>query len=227
MTGDNGRIDGAHMTKSGNLARLLAGISLLAAPAFALADSPRIDVTPFAGARFGGGFDVELDDGSEISADIDSGASFGIDLGLYRDDLSFYELLYSSQSTSLDSRDPVLDGVDLRIDYLHVGGTAFFPQDSDFFMPYLSLTIGATLMSPDTGGYDSETKFSGSIGGGFRIPFSDHAAVNLGVRGYLTFIDSNTNLFCVSDSDGASCLVKSSGSTFFQGEGFLGLSFRF
>jgi hypothetical protein len=215
------------MTKSGTLARLLAGIPLLAAPGFALADSPRIDVTPFAGARFGGGFDVEVDDGSEISADIDSGASFGIDLGLYRDDLSFYELLYSSQSTSLDSRDPVLDGVDLQIDYLHVGGTAFFPQDSDFFVPYLSLTIGATLMSPDTGGYDSETKFSGSIGGGFRIPFSDHAAVNVGVRGYLTFIDSNTNLFCVSDADGASCLVKSSGSTFFQGEGFLGLSFRF
>lgn len=215
------------MTTTGILARLLAAGALLAGPGYALADSPRVDLTPFAGARFGGGFDVTGDDGREISADIDAGAAFGIDLGLYRDDLSFYELLYSSQSTSLDSSDPVADGVDLRIDYLHVGGTAFFPQDSDFFVPYLSLTIGATLMSPDTGGYDSETKFSGSIGGGFRIPFSDNAAVNVGVRGYLTFVDSDTNLFCVSDSDGASCLVRSSGSTFFQGEGFLGLSFRF
>jgi len=31
-------------------------------------------------------------------------------------------------------------------------------------MPYLSLTIGATLLEPDSGGYDSETRFSGSIG---------------------------------------------------------------
>jgi len=158
--------------------------------------------------------------------DLGSGAGFGIDLGLYRDDQSFYELLYSSQSAGLDSSDPALDGVDLRIDYLHFGGTLFFPQDNDFFVPYLSLTIGATLMRPD-GGFDSETKFSGSLGGGFRFPFNDNVALNLGVRGYLTLLESDTDLFCVSNSTQAGCLVRSSGSTFFQAEGQLGLSVRF
>ncbi len=81
--------------------------------------------------------------------------------------------------------------MDLRVDYLQFGGTAFFPQDSDHFMPYLSLTIGATLMEPDSGAYDSETRFSGSIGGGFRIPFNDNVSLNLGVRGYLTLLDSD------------------------------------
>ncbi len=69
--------------------------------------------------------------------------------------------------------------------------------------------------------------FSGSLGGGFRIPFNDNVALNLGVRGYLTLVDSDTDLFCVSNSQEAGCLVRSSGSTFFQAEGQLGLSVRF
>ncbi len=206
---------------------LLAAAVLFAAPLAAQADSPRFEFTPFVGGRMGGGFDVAAADGSSSSVDLGDGMSYGLDLGLYRDSQSFYELLYSTQTTSLDSRDPLLDGIDLRIDYLQFGGTAFFPQDSDFFVPYLSLTIGATFMEPDSGGYDSETKFSGSIGGGFRIPFNDSVALNLGVRGYLTLIKSDTDLFCVSNSQDAGCLVRSSGSTFFQAEGQLGISVRF
>jgi len=206
---------------------LLAMAGLFAAPLAAQADSPRFEFTPFVGGRMGGSFDVTAADGTSSSADLDAGASFGLDLGLYRDDRSFYELLYSTQTTSFDSTDPLLDRVDLRVDYLQFGGTAFFPQDSDHFMPYLSLTIGATLMEPDSGAYDSETRFSGSIGGGFRIPFNDNVSLNLGVRGYLTLLDSDSSLFCVSDSGEAGCLLRSSGSTFFQAEGMLGLSVRF
>ena len=206
---------------------LFVTAALFATPLLAQADAPRFELTPFVGGRVGGGFDVAVATDASSSVDLDGGASFGLDLGMYRDGHSFYELLYSTQSTSLDSSDPLLDGIDLRVDYLQFGGTAFFPQDSDHFMPYLSLTIGATLMKPDNGDYDSETKFSGSIGGGFRIPFNDNVALNLGVRGYLTFIDSDTSLFCVSDAEGAGCLLRSSGSTFFQAEGQLGLSVRF
>lgn len=206
---------------------LLAIATLFAAPLAAQADSPRFEFTPFVGGRMGGGFDVTAADSTSSSVDLDAGVSFGLDLGLYRDDRSFYELLYSTQTTSFDSTDPLLDRVDLRVDYLQFGGTAFFPQDSDHFMPYLSLTIGATLMKPDSGAYDSETRFSGSIGGGFRIPFNDNVSLNLGVRGYLTLLDSDSSLFCVSDSGEAGCLLRSSGSTFFQAEGLLGLSVRF
>jgi opacity protein-like surface antigen len=206
---------------------LLATTALFATPLIAQADSPRFEFTPFVGGRVGGGFDVSTTAENDSSVDLDSGASFGIDLGLYRDSQSFYELLYSTQSTSLDSSDPLLDGVDLRIDYLQFGGTLFMPQNNDLFVPYLSLTIGATFMEPDYRGYDSETKFSGSLGGGVRIPFNDNVALNLGLRGYLTLIDSDTSLFCVSDAEDAGCLLRSSGSTFFQAEGQLGISVRF
>jgi opacity protein-like surface antigen len=210
------------------LVRLSGAAVLLASPVLAQADAPRFEFTPFFGARTGGGFDVAGDGAatSDTSVDLGSGTGFGIDLGLYRDNQSFYELLYSTQTAELDSEDPAIDGVDLRIDYLQFGGTLFIPQDSNFFVPYLSLTIGATFMEPD-GNFDSETKFSGSLGGGFRFPFNDNVALNLGVRGYLTFIDSDTDLFCVSDATQSGCLVRSSGSTLFQAEGQVGLSVRF
>ena len=210
-----------------SVAPLLEATALLATSAVVRAESPVFEFTPFAGARMGGGFDVTNAEGNDSSVDLGSGASFGLDLGLYRDRQSFYELLYSSQTSELDSNDPLLRGVDVRVDYLQFGGTAFFPQESDRFVPYLSLTIGATFMKPDQGDYDSETKFSGSLGGGFRFPFNDNVALNLGLRGYLTFIESDTRLFCVSDAQDAGCLLKSSGSTFFQAEALLGLSVRF
>jgi hypothetical protein len=200
---------------------------LLGAALPAWADAPRFELTPFVGGRVGGGFDVVNVDDTESSVDLGSGAGFGLDLGLYRDRQSYYQLLYSTQQADIDSRDPLLDGIDVRIDYLHFGGTAFFPQDSDHYVPYLSLTVGATFMRPDDDDYDSETKFSGSVGGGFRFPINENVGVNLGVRGYVTLLDSDTSLFCNSDAEGAACLVKSSGSTFFQAEAQLGLSISF
>jgi len=156
--------------------------------------------------------------------DLDDGGSWGVDLGLYRDGSSFYELLYSSQSTSMDSSDPALSRVDVQTDYYHFGGTLLF-ADEQWMVPYLSLTAGATRFSADD--YDSETKFSVSLGGGLRLPFNDHVAATLGVRGYLTFVNSDTNFLCVSGGEESGCLVRSSGTTYFQAEAQAGLTLRF
>jgi opacity protein-like surface antigen len=194
----------------------------------AQAQSPRFELTPFVGYRMGGEFDVPGEPGAaERSVELEPGASYGIDLGLYRDPNSFYELLYSRQLASLDSSDAALRGVDVSAEYLHVGGTATFPQDENWLVPYLSLTIGATRLEPQDGSYDTETKFSASLGGGLRLPVNDNIAVTLGLRGYVTFVDSDTDLFCLSGSEGATCLLRTSSSTFFQGEAQLGLTLRF
>lgn len=192
----------------------------------ALADGPRFEITPFVGYRIGGQFDVEDETGGEDSVDLDDATSLGVDLGLYRDSSSFYELLYSRQSAGLDSSDAALAGVDVVTEYLHFGGTLVF-ADEKFYAPYLSLTVGATRLSADKGNYDDETKFSGSIGGGVRFPFSDTFAATLGVRAYVTLIDSDTDLFCVSAGGNATCLLKSSGGTYWQGEAQLGITARF
>jgi opacity protein-like surface antigen len=222
-----GRKQEPPMTGSRSICRTAILTALLAGPMVAqAADLPTFEITPFAGYRFGGGFDIENDAGDESSVDLESGASWGVGLGLYAHDLGTYDFVYSTQESSFDSNDPTLRGIDVTVQYFHLGGTAFFPQDRKY-LPYLSLGLGATRLEPDQGGYDSETKFSGSIGGGVRFPFNESVALQLGVRGYLTFLESDTDLFCVSGSEGAGCLVKSSGSTFFQTEAQLGLTVRF
>ena len=59
------------------------------------------------------------------------------------------------------------------------------------------------------------------------MPFNDNVAATLGVRGYLTFVDSDTDILCISDAEGADCLLRSSGSTYFQAEAQLGLTLAF
>lgn len=203
-------------------AALLIAASL-AAPADA--EDVNFEITPFVGYRLGGGFDAESPDGTTTEeVDVEDGGSWGISAGVYAGHDGFYEFLFSTQTAGIDSRDPVLAAVDVTTDYYQLGGTAFFP--GEFWpVPYLSMTVGATRFSAD--GYDSETKFSGSLGGGLRLPISEHLAATLGVRGYLTFVESDTAFFCVSDSEEAGCLVRSSGSTLFQAEATLGLTMRF
>jgi hypothetical protein len=204
----------------------LALLALQATVPVAQAEGVRAEITPSVGYRLGGGFDAESEDGTgSQEVDVEDGGSWGIDVGIYATPDTFYELLYSTQTTGLDSKDPVLAGVDVTTEYYQLGGTAFFPTEQ-WAVPYLSLTLGATRFSADQG-YGSETKFSGSLGGGLRLPFNDNFAATLGVRGYLTFVESDSSFFCASDSEEAGCLVRSSGSTFFQAEATLGLTVRF
>lgn len=198
-----------------------------AAPVFATAaESPRFDVTPLIGYRAGGSFDrVDPESSAESSVDLDDGLSYGFDVGLYRDDVSFYQLLYTRQESGFESSDAALGSVDLTTEYLQFGGTLLFGEET-WYVPWMSLTIGAARFDPSGGGYDSETKLSATLGGGMRLPFNERVAANLGVRGYLTLVDSDTEIFCVGSGD-LNCLVRTSGSTFFQGEAFLGLSVSF
>jgi hypothetical protein len=204
----------------------LVCLALALLPTAAFAEGPRFEITPFVGARFGGGFDVDNPDDTTTSADLGSGVGYGLGLGLYRDRYGFYELLYATQDTSLDSTDPVIDNLDIRIDYLQIGGTALFDED-ERFIPFVSLTVGAARLEPDRSGYDSETKFAATFGTGLRIPISERIVATLGLRGYATFLKSNTSLFCASTPTNAGCLVKSTGSVMIQGEGSLGLTVRF
>jgi hypothetical protein len=208
---------------------LICSLALFSVTA-AASDAPKFEVTPFVGYRTGGEFEVGDSgdtDGDAQSVDIDDASSFGVDIGLYRDSSSFYELLYSRQEAGVDSSDPALHGLDVTTEYLHFGGTLLFDEAETWYLPYLSFTLGATRLEPQGGDYDSETKFSASLGGGFRLPFNDRVAATAGVRGYLTFVGSDTGFACVSVDGELTCLLKSSGSTYFQAEAQLGLSIRY
>jgi hypothetical protein len=189
-------------------------------PALARADWG-LELTPFAGFRFGGSFE---DNTTGLDLDVDEGESFGLILGFPASYESDYELFYSLQKTELQG-DGLFAGeplFDLDIHYLHLGGTYLFPGEK--VRPFASGGLGLTYFSPDRPGVDSEIYFSLSLGGGAKIPISKRLGLRFEGRGFLTILPDDTDIFCVS-SGGAACAVRVQGDVFGQVELLAGISF--
>jgi hypothetical protein len=202
----------------------LVAVAALASPAIAFSQEPRMEFTPLAGYRMGGEFRAE--DGVAGTNDLEDGSSFALDIGLYRDATSFYEVFYNRRDAGLRTADEALRDVDIRVEYFHLGGTLLFPQARGY-TGYVSLTAGLARLDAPSGGYDTERKLSASLGGGVRFPLHDVVHVTLGVRAYMTFVDSECDLICVSADGAAECLLRASGRTWWELEAQAGLTFRF
>ncbi len=189
-------------------------------PAHARADWG-VELTPFAGFRFGGSF---TDNATGLDLDADEGASVGLILGVPATHETEYELFYSFQKTELKaggilSGDPLFD---LDIHYLHIGGTYLLPGER--VRPFVGGGLGLTYFSPDGPGLDSKVYFSLSLGGGVKIPISKRVGMRFEGRGFLTILPENSEIFCVS-SGGAACAVRVQGDVFGQVELLAGISF--
>lgn len=185
---------------------------------------PRYEITPFAGYRVGGEFD-DRDD--FISLEAGESNAWGITVNGRADQNTQWEVLYARQSTDVDTLAvvPGSPALDLDIDYLHIGGTYLF--DSQPGQPYIVATLGATRFDPEPSRYDAKTYFSGSLGAGWKIALGRRLGLRFEARGFATFLDTDTSLFCESTEAGGSCLIIGSGDVFAQWEARAGLSFRF
>ncbi|NGP52022.1 outer membrane beta-barrel protein [Thioalkalivibrio sp. XN8] len=202
---------------------MVAAALVVAAPAATAAES-RLEVGAFGAWRLGGEFTAGADTPAEREVDLEESGSWGLSLGLYRDPDSFYEFLYSRQSTRLDRGDFGPGAPGISAEYYHVGGTLLF-GDEPRYRSFVSLTIGAGRFKAD--GFGAETDLSVSLGTGLRVPVTERLAIDFGVRGYLTFIDQDTRLFCTSIGGQGGCLLESSGSSVFQAEASAGFRWRF
>jgi opacity protein-like surface antigen len=178
---------------------------------------------PFAGVRVGGEFRDTTNDGDR-DTDIQESGAFGLALRMQRDAASEWEILYSRQRTETDATSGGAPSLDLDVEYLHFGGT-FFPTERNY-APYVLGGLGVTRFSPKPGGLDDATDFSLSLGGGMRFPLTEAFALRLEARGFLTFVDADTAVFCISDGGGF-CAIQGSGSTLLQFEAVLGFAFSF
>ena len=180
-----------------------------------------VELTPFAGFRFGGSFE---DNTTGLDLNVDDGESFGLILDVPATHETEYELFYSIQKTALQGEglfagEPLFD---LEIHYLHLGGTYLFPGER--VRPFVSGGLGLTYFSPDGPGLDSKINFSLSLGGGVKIPISKRVGLRFEGRGFLTVLPSHTDIFCVS-SGGAACAVRVQGDVFGQVLLLAGISF--
>jgi opacity protein-like surface antigen len=207
------------MTRSAAL--VLGAAAALAAGSVHAADEVRtntFEITPFAGYMGGGEFEDPLDGADR---DLDADTNFGVIFDVAAEYWRHYELLYSQQGTTIQGETPI----DVDVQYLQLGGIVSHP-DMERVIPYFGITVGAAQFSPDAPGLDDETKFAMTIGGGMRIPITDHIGVRFDARGFITFFDTNADVFCVS-SGGATCRIRASGSSFFQYAAALGVTIGF
>lgn len=183
---------------------------------------PIIEITPFAGYRMGGDFELG-DTGQDLS--LESRRAFSLALNFPIDAYSQYELFYGRQETRLEDNSP-FGPVDVDVEYLHIGGTVVLNEERRV-VPYAVGTLGATRLTPDAVGTDEETRFSLSLGLGLRVPVSTHLSLRLEGRGFATFMNTQSSVFCASGSAGGFCSLRGRGDTFFQYEFLAGVAFSF
>lgn len=218
-------IDSNHMGKWFFLRKIFKqvalGASLLAAAATAAAQEPtekNWEITPFFGHMAGGEFE---DPTTSTDRDLEEDNDFGVIINAALEPWRHYELLYARQSSEVGGAAPF----DLDVQYLQIGGTVSNP-DAERVIPYFGLTVGAARFSPDAPGLDDETKLAFSVAGGFKVPITEHLGVRFDARAFVSLLDTDGNIFCVSDG-GAACAIRTKSDTFLQYHAALGLIFAF
>jgi opacity protein-like surface antigen len=185
-------------------------------------DLTAYELTPFIGYRLGGDFDID-NTNPQQRANLEDQGSFALAFDLRRDEISQYEVLYARQESRLEQGSP-LAPLDVNVEYLHLGGTLGV-DDQMLLQPYIVGTLGLTRFTLQSGSDD--TRFSFSLGGGVRVPVTPRFNIRLEGRGFLTFIDTDSSIFCASGSFGGVCAIRAKGSSFFQFELMAGAAFSF
>lgn len=198
---------------------------LLAPLAFAASAEERAfraEVTPFAGARFGGSFD---DRETEARLHIEDGdTSFGLLVNWWHSPVTEWEIGVSHQDTSIRG-EGLGAPYEIRIDYVQVGGT--YLGDGQVARPYLVATVGAAFLDPESAEFESETYFSFSIGGGFKFFPRKRFGLRAEARVFGTVIDDDSRIFCGFGPNNSGCVIATEAEVIWQWELLLGGIVRF
>ena len=196
-------------------------------PAVADDHDPRFELTPYLGYRIGGEFEAQ--DGS-TKYELDEGNSAGLVFNIVAADVNTqWQVLYGQQSTHFKtpvSFDPS-GRLGLDVEYFQFGGTYLFDDDGDDTRPFVALTAGVTHFAPTLGGVDSESFFSGSIGGGVQLLKTHRVGVRLEARVFATFVNTDGAIFCHSGPQAGGCAISIHGTALYQFEASAGVVFRF
>jgi len=201
---------------------LLAIAALIAAPLAHAGELPFLQLAGYAGYRVGGNLEDSVS-GDNHDFDDANSLALALEFRYGEGEDRYLQLWYSRQGSSVNDG---LANHDVNVEYLHFGGTVPF-GDYEKAQAYLALGLGATRFSASGVDATDLTKFSGSVGLGIAMPVSRHAAFRLETRGYLTFVDSDTSIFCRSDNGSGFCRIIASGSTIFQAEVLAGFAVSF
>lgn len=197
----------------------LAAALAVASPSIA-ADTPEPlggGFTLYGGYQFGGSF---TDHTSNETVDLREGRSFGASLDIPLDASSEFQVFYDHQSTRFTPWPYPNSSAQLRLDYLHIGGT-YFPDELGHGV-YVVGGIGATRMAPTAASFDPATRLSMNIGVGYLLPLSKYVGLRFEARGFATFVGGAASVFC-----SGGCVASLTASAVSQGELLIGISAHF
>jgi hypothetical protein len=176
------------------------------------------EIASFVGITLGGEFE---NPNTRRDRDVNDAPSIGIILDYVAyEPGTYYELFYSHQST--DVQGPT--ELDLDIQHIHIGGKVEYLWDERTVVPFAAAGVGITVLSPDRTDFDDETDFSLSLAGGLRIPLSDRIGLRLEARALVTFLNSDSSIFCFGIG---TCDIRTSSDTFVQFTAGIGVTAGF
>ena len=211
-------------------------VVLLLAPAAAFAQDAnqannaytrgRFELTPTFSYNFGGTISAEDVYFSDFDLEADDSEAYGVTFGIPLSPWAQIELLASRQQTQLAYDRGLFGGTrgaaDFDVSYYHVGG--LFQWGNGQIHPFVVASLGIAELNPDLPGAHSESKFSGSIGGGVKIFFTDNIGLRLEGRGFWTLLDGNNDDYHYDDCHHYDCGYDYGYSnTFDQGQASAGL----
>jgi hypothetical protein len=171
------------------------------------------EVTPFLGFRSGGNV-TEIGSGSQV--DFDVAPTWGATLGRWISPETRIEGTWSHQSTDLEGF-----AFGVTIDHLHVAGV-YEPVPKGKAGGYVLASAGITHFDPSDAGAGSETRLSGSVGGGGRFRLSPRLSLRAEARVWAILTSANAAVFCDQG-----CTFAFSGGGLLQFELSLGLAIAF
>jgi hypothetical protein len=195
---------------------------LLGAPVVARAQTP-VEITPFAGYRFGGDF-FELITGEPV--DLDGAPAFGVAVDVPLNAVHGYQIegLFSHEQADLTvHRQPFGPATVARVSVDHWMGGGLQEFGGERVRPFLTGMLGLTRYY---GEGDSEIRFALSAGGGVKLFPTRHLGLRLDGRVFTTFVDADLGfLACGSLSGG--CVIAFRTDIVWQAEFTAGAVLKF
>jgi len=191
-------------------------IAVVVAAGFAApAQAGSFELTLLGGFRMGGAFE---DSSTAESRRLDASPSFGLALGFPLEADRKLEVVWTHQEGRVAGTSTGGGPVDLDLDTLGIGGTYEWSRGT--WRPFVSGTLGFTVISPEQAGFDREALLGGTLGGGVKVPVSPRVDLRFEGRGALMLATGGASGVC----GGGGCVLTYSGSGMAQFEFLAGLS---
>ena len=199
----------------GSLRWSLLLVVVLAAGSAAPALAGSFELTVLGGLRMGGEFE---DPSTAESLWLDASPSFGLAVGFPLDADRTLEVVWTHQEGRVGGTSNEGGPVDLDLDTVGVGGT--YEWSRGMWRPFVSGTLGVTILSPEQAGLDREALLTGTLGGGVKVPVSASVDIRFEGRGMLMLVTGGAAGLCGSGG----CVLAFSGSGTAQLELLAGVS---